>query len=229
MELNETITFPSLIIGLGILHAFDADHLLAVSSLTETMSRPRKVLAICSYWALGHGLTLLVVGASTLLLGMAAPDRLSHFAEELVGLMLICIGLQALWKLIGQTTSNDVPTSFTNQMRCTSLDKMSTVPVYGKHKSTKSAVFVGMIHGLAGSAPLLALIPLTNHESPWLGLSYLIFFSLGVLISMLAFGGFLGVIFDWLKKRVLSLLSVLHAIIAIGTICLGGYWIIGNS
>ena len=229
MELNGTITFPSLIIGLGILHAFDADHLLAVSSLTETVSRPRKVLAICSYWALGHGLTLLVVGAGSLLLGMAAPDRLSRFAEELVGLMLVCVGLQALWRLRGQAMGNDVSICFADQMHCTSLDKMSTTPIFGKNKGTKSAIFVGMIHGLAGSAPLLALIPLTNHESPWLGLSYLIFFSLGVLISMLAFGGFLGAMFDWLKKRVLSLLNVLHAIIAIGTICLGGYWIIGNS
>ena len=229
MGFSGTITFSSLVFSLGMLHAFDADHLLAVSSLTETQSRPRKVLAICSYWALGHGIILLIVGASILLLGMAVPDRLSRFAEELVGLMLVGIGLQALWRLIGRTMSDGAQKFFSKKMRRTSFAEMSHFPSCGKNKVPQRTLFVGMIHGLAGSAPLLALIPLTNQVSPWLGLVYLILFCLGVLISMLAFGGFLGVLFDWLKKRVLPLLTVLHFAIAIGTICLGGYWIIGNS
>ncbi len=83
MGFSGTITFSSLVFSLGMLHAFDADHLLAVSSLTEKLSRPRKVLALCSYWALGHGLILLIVGASVLLLGMAVPDRLSRFLKNL--------------------------------------------------------------------------------------------------------------------------------------------------
>ncbi len=121
-----------------------------------------------------------------------------------------------------------VPIFFSKKISWTSFDERSRFSGSGENKGPHSASFVGMIHGLAGSAPLLALIPLTNQESPWLGLAYLILFCLGVLISMLSFGGFLGVLVDWLRKRVLPLLTVLHFAIAIGTICLGGYWIIGN-
>ena len=229
MGFSGTLTFSSLIFGVGMLHAFDADHLLAVSSLTEKLSKPRKVLAICSYWALGHGLTLLTVGAGILLLGMAVPDRLSRFAEYLVGFMLVGIGLQALWRLVSRARGEGVAGCFIQKIRRTSSDEMKNFSSSGENKGPQSAFFVGMIHGLAGSAPLLALIPISHQKFPWLGFAYLILFCLGVLISMLAFGGFLGILFGWLKKRVFPLLTALHATIAVGTICLGGYWIIGNS
>ncbi len=52
-----------------------------------------------------------------------------------------------------------------------------------------------MIHRLAGSAALLALIPVANQGSTWFGMAYIMDFSLGVLTSMTIFGSLFGVFF----------------------------------
>ena len=86
--------------------------------------------------------------------------------------MLVGIRLQALWRLIGRTMSEGVPIFFSKKMRRTSFAEMDHFSSCEKNKDPHSPLFVGMIHGLARSALLLALIPLTNQESPWLGLAY---------------------------------------------------------
>ena len=72
--------------GGGLLHALDADHILAVSTVAAggDASR-RRVLRTALNWALGHGLSLGVVTLSVLGLGLAMPEGLSAMAELLVG------------------------------------------------------------------------------------------------------------------------------------------------
>ena len=80
-------------------------------------------------------------------------------------------------------------------------------------------MFVGLLHGTAGSAPLLAILPLSSMASPWLGFSYLLIFGLGVFISMLLFGGLLGQVFAWLKQwgnRFINGVRIMVSIISMG-------------
>jgi ABC-type nickel/cobalt efflux system permease component RcnA len=89
----------ALAFGLGMLHALDADHIAAVANLAgHGPSRPHALLT-GGLWALGHGLSLLLLGAAVLLLGMAIPERFSALAEHLIALVLIGIGLWVLWDL----------------------------------------------------------------------------------------------------------------------------------
>ena len=89
----------ALAFGLGMLHALDADHIAAVANLAGHGPSRRHALLAGGLWALGHGLSLLLLGAAVLLLGMAIPERFTALAEHLIALVLIGIGLWVLWDL----------------------------------------------------------------------------------------------------------------------------------
>ena len=86
-------------LGMGLVHALDVDHVVAVTTLSVG-GRPgiRESTGFCLKWSLGHGITLLVVGFVVLVVGMAVPAVLSQWAENLVGGVLLLIGL---WELNG--------------------------------------------------------------------------------------------------------------------------------
>ena len=94
------IPFMTAAFGLGLFHALDTDHVVAVSGMAEARFRPKNLWVLCCHWALGHGLIVLTVGTGVLLLGIAVPHGLSQFAEKLVGFILVGIGLWAIWDLL---------------------------------------------------------------------------------------------------------------------------------
>jgi len=78
---------------LGMRHATDSDHVIAVSTI---VSRERSIVKagwIGILWGIGHTLTIVVVGAAIILFGLAIPARVSLTMEFSVGLMLIVLGV----------------------------------------------------------------------------------------------------------------------------------------
>ena len=92
-------------------------------------------------------------------------------------------------------------------------------------RRSSKAVLVGMVHGLAGSAPLLALLPMAENGSQWTNLIYLVFFSMGVLFSMVIFGGLFGVILHWAQAKIFIFAFGIRMLISVCSITFGGYWI----
>jgi cytochrome c biogenesis protein CcdA len=230
MDNPSILALLSLAFGLGLLHALDADHIMAVSGLAARRPSLRNSLRFCARWAVGHGLTLLLIGSAVLLLGMAIPERLSAAAEALIGAVLIAIGLWVLWDLrcsrahLHFHDHDDLPP----HAHWHGHNQHTTQHDDDKHQHQHSAIFVGMLHGTAGSAPLLALIPLASlGHSPWLGMAYLILFSLGVLLSMFLFGGLLGSSFAWLSRRGNSVLRVTRGGVATSSMVFGIYLLQG--
>lgn len=172
-------TFFAMGLGLGVLHAFDPDHLAAVGGLTSgthgganSATGPHKKHAIwrfAMHWSLGHGGVLLAISCAVLLLGIAVPTQVSALAEQCVAFMLIAIGLGGFWKTLKPNPDTD-----------SALNR--------RHNG---ATFVGMVHGTAGSAPLLALLPITQMKEPAVGLIYVFLFGIGVTLAMMGLGGLL--------------------------------------
>jgi nickel/cobalt exporter len=189
--------------GLGSLHALDADHIAAVSGLACRKESGRyRVLRFALQWASGHGLMLMLIGGAVLLLGAAIPVALSHWAESLVGVVLVVIGVGVLRDLHRQRLHlqfhhhEGLPGhAHWQHPHPTSSGAVAT----GSPRHTHRPLLVGVIHGTAGSAPLLALLPLTVQQSPWVGMGYLLVFGFGVFVAMSLFGGLLG----WLMRRLL--------------------------
>lgn len=215
--------------GLGMLHALDADHILAVSSLSLTGRGPRPAWRFCVRWALGHGAVLLIAGVLVFLAGYAIPAAWSDYAEGVVGLVMIALGLWVLVDLRRRRLHlhfhrhDGLPAHAHWHAHRRDLDHSHTA----SHRHGHGATLVGALHGLAGSAPLLALLPLARSEAGWLGLFYLLTFSIGVLLAMLLFGGVLGRLMGWLDRRGTVWLQRLRLLVALAAIAVGGRLLLG--
>lgn len=91
------------------------------------------------------------------------------------------------------------------------------------HAHDHGAPLVGGLHGVAGSAPVVALIPITNLGSVWLGIACLLLFSLGVLLTMLLFGELLGLLMARLARLGTVFMTCIRSAVARGTIGLGAH------
>lgn len=209
--------------SLGMLHALDADHIIAVSSLSSQKPDRKKSIVYCSRWALGHAGALLSIGSAVIFLGMAIPEQLSEIAESLVGVVLILLGVYVLWDMYrkGVHLHFHHHDGMNNHAHWHSHQHDNSIHENKRHKHSHAPIFVGILHGTAGSAPLLALLPLSKMTSPWLGFSYLLLFGVGVFLSMLLFGGLLGQVFSWMNRWGNYFINGLRVLVSIISISYG--------
>ncbi len=163
-------TILPLALGLGMLHALDADHVLTVTGISANNNQWHRLLKYSSHWALGHSFSLLFIGLCVFLLGLSFNSAFSEYAELIVATILALIGIRILIESARQILGFKPD-----------LKKQSKL-------STSRAIVVGSVHGVAGTASVLALIPVSKMTEPLLALSYLMFFSIGVIFSMFIFG-----------------------------------------
>ena len=78
---------------LGMRHATDPDHVIAVSTIVSREPSIGRAGLIGALWGLGHTLTILLVGAAIILFNVAIPTRVGLSMELAVGLMLILLGI----------------------------------------------------------------------------------------------------------------------------------------
>jgi len=236
----------------GLVHALDADHVMAVSALSNRKPGVLKSLQFCLSWALGHGGTLLLLGGLFFGLGFQLPESMQVLAEASVGLLLIVIGCFSLWRIRKQKLQLQVhrhgdvvhthwqqsaaKDSHGSAVHNSSVSVLDTEPtgknqLSSKHtKDSHAPVMVGMLHGLAGSAPALALVPVLTSNGSFQGqfgiaLAYLLVFSLGVLFSMGLFGLGLGLMQQRLQSVSLRLFQYSQYLIASASILFGGFWL----
>ncbi len=206
-----------LVLGLllGIRHAFDADHLVAVTTIVSEYRNPLRAIWIGVSWGLGHTTTLFLAGGILLLLNVHIPERLALFFEFAVGIMLILLGIQTLLSfrrhkvhIHAHCHSDDEPELHQHfhiheetsehthyHSRWENMRKIVMADIIpGEHgaNSTRGALkpffrlksyIVGTVHGLAGSAALMLLV-LANIRSAGTGITYMLVFGLGTVVSM---------------------------------------------
>jgi len=155
---------PLAVLGLGLLlglrHASDPDHVVAVTTIAARTRRVLPATLLGIMWGLGHTLTLFAVGAAIILFNWAMPPRLGIGLEFCVALALIGVGLLNLKP--HRHDENEL-----GQGR----------PPAGR------AFLVGLVHGLAGSAAVALLVLATVHDPRW-ACGYLAVFALGTLMGM---------------------------------------------
>jgi high-affinity nickel permease len=91
---------------LGIRHATDADHVIAVSTIVSRYRSVKHAVAIGALWGVGHTLTILLVGGGIILFGWVIPARIGLSMELSVGLMLILLGVLNLTGILQWITNN---------------------------------------------------------------------------------------------------------------------------
>lgn len=157
--------FPLLALGLvlGIRHAADPDHVVAVAAITARTRRATPAALLGAVWGLGHTLTLVLVGAVIILFNVVVPPRVGLTLELVVALALVTVGLLNLRPAPGEGDG--------------ALGRGPGRPPAGR------AFVVGMAHGLAGSAAVALLVLATVREPLW-ACVYLLDFGFGTLVGM---------------------------------------------
>jgi hypothetical protein len=156
---------------LGLRHATEADHLAAISTIVTERRSLVSSLLVGGLWGFGHTLALLVAGVGVLLLRYQLTDRMAHALELCVGIMLVLLGANVLRALVcgGASRASDRSTAAMHS--------------HGDGWLMARPLLVGIVHGLAGSAPLL-LLTLTVISSPLAAFSYIAVFGVGSMMGM---------------------------------------------
>lgn len=220
--------FSVLILGLllGLQHAVEADHLAAVASLTTRDSNLRDAARQGTAWGLGHSLTLLLFGGTVLLIDGVIGERMSLLLESAVGLMLILLGADVLWRLWRKRVhfhvhSHDTETHFHAHSH-SSLVSHAADPHQHRHKRKLPlrSLIVGMVHGMAGSAALI-VFALGSVQSIWEGLAYIAIFGIGSIVGMTALAVSISLPLRWSARSLTWVHNGLTAVLGLFTVALG--------
>ena len=209
-------------LSLGLLHAFDADHIMAVSSLSTRKFSAKQLALFCGRWAIGHGATVCVLASILILFDWQLSESAALWAERLIGAMLLSVGLLIVFRCF-----KPEPT-LTLRAHHHDDGTRHTHLVISNHHENHLPVLVGIVHGVAGSGPLLALLPSLMAKAPFVGVAYVLIFSLGVLLSMICFGLVLGLVQINLQQHSERLFRYAKAALGVGASVLGGFWLAGS-
>lgn len=216
---------------LGIKHALDADHLIAVSTIVSEHKSLKWASLIGAFWGLGHTATLFVVGLLVIGLRLTIPPRVALGLEFLVALMLVILGINILWRSfraekIHLHTHSHSPTTHTHFHIHGEREESHVHP--HPFRAMRKPFFVGMVHGLAGSAALMLLV-LTTIPSPLAGLIYIVIFGFGSVGGMLVLSSLIGLPFVLTAQKFASLNGWIRLLAGVASTSFGLFlgWDIG--
>jgi hypothetical protein len=190
MPVLEFITSSGLGSLLGMRHALEPDHLAAVSTLVTGERNSYKAALLGACWGLGHTFALIAVGAVLVVLRAEMPVRIADAFEFCVALMLIGLGLRAIYLAARQGAAGPAHIHHHG----VTVHVHQGVPAHihiGAWTLARRPLLVGAVHGLAGSGALTALV-LTTLPSTTARLTYMVVFGLGSTLGMAALSGLLG-------------------------------------
>jgi hypothetical protein len=205
-DLSNLASLLALGFFLGMRHATDADHIIAIATIVSRQRTLRGSAMIGAAWGVGHTLTILVVGSAIILFGVVIPPQLGLAMELAVGLMLVLLGITTLIGM-GQALQGTTSTLFGATGHFHSHDgpfaHLRRAPddrVDGRRENELTAqlgdearigfynwlrpLVVGIVHGLAGSAAVALLILAVVREPAW-AIAYLLLFGVGTIGGMM--------------------------------------------
>jgi ABC-type nickel/cobalt efflux system permease component RcnA len=194
---------------LGMRHATDSDHVIAVSTIVSRERDVRHAATIGMFWGIGHSITLLVVGGAMVVFGVVIPQRLGLSLELCVALMLIVLGVLNLRVALRTFRAKSMLTlrQYHDHPHChgdyihahphghapeTHGHSDESVPParldrrFGRSKAYRALrpTIIGIVHGLAGSAAVALLVLPIIREPLW-ALMYLLVFGAGTIAGMM--------------------------------------------
>lgn len=192
----------------GTIHAFDVDHIVAMATFSDQQTKKKHILYYAFKWGVGHGGILLILGMLLIFVGFQLPSWFVHYSEIMVGVVLIYLGAKLLLML--------------HNKGLFSVHQSLEKPVKALKGHDHTPLFIGMLHGVAGSAPLLALLPNMAETQFLLHISL---FSIGCLFGMFCFGYVFGSYQVHIKQTKEAVAKVFTQLLGLGSIGLGTFWL----
>jgi high-affinity nickel-transport protein len=179
---------------LGMRHATDADHVVAVTTIVSQQRSVARAAAVGALWGAGHTATIVLVGGAILLFRIVIPPRLGLAMEFAVAVMLVLLGVRSLRSVRRSQTSAG--------------------------SSRVGPVAVGFVHGLAGSA-FVAMLVLTAIGSPVVGVAYLLVFGVGTVAGMTLVTAVIAVPSVYATSRVSGAQRYVQLAAGVASVCFG--------
>lgn len=175
----------------GLRHAFEPDHLSAVATLSAETRGLKRGALVGAVWGLGHTISLVVVGIVLIAIGGVLPEKLAAGFELAVAAMLVVLGVRAIWR------------------RPDDAHHHHAGPTHAWRP-----LAVGLLHGLAGSGALTALV-FAQLPGAVERIAYIACFGLGSVGGMAVASAFAGASFSRAPLRLRRTLTVAAGAVSI--------------
>lgn len=174
-------------------HAFESDHLAAIGTLaTDGKATPKRLAFLGASWGMGHTTTLFVVSLAVILFGVILTERFAAGLEFAIGIMLIGLGAQVFYKLYKARVHFHVHEHGDGKRHFHAHSHAGETAIHKdsdhshKHRIfSLRAYLIGLAHGAAGSAGLVALAAAAT-QSALTAMSYILVFGIGSILGMAA-------------------------------------------
>jgi ABC-type nickel/cobalt efflux system permease component RcnA len=191
---------------LGLKHATDPDHVVAVTTFVSEQKSLVRSCWIGAFWGAGHTISLTVAGLAVILFKINIPQWMETRLEFAVAVMLVVLGARVLYKTWNQKLElHRHPHSHAPGMSPHVHWHVHARGPQHEHSGWLHVglrpLLVGMVHGAAGSGALMLLVLSTIH-SGLQALLYIAVFGLGSIAGMLVISALLALPMQWLGKRV---------------------------
>jgi high-affinity nickel-transport protein len=225
---------------LGFRHGLDYDHIAAITDISSVQSKPRDAMRYGLLYVAGHATTVALLGAAAVAFRIALPPASDRWAERLVGVTLLALGIYVLGTFFRPSTHTHVPKTRITLLingalwihwRLTRLfggTRVEAPQVFKDGYGTTSTFLVGVIHGLGAETPtqILLFLMAANLGGTAVGLLGLLAFIVGLLaMNTLMCASVTGLFSVTLARpkalRALTLVTSAYSII-VGTIFLIG-------
>lgn len=194
---------------LGMRHATDPDHVIAVTAIVSRERQIGKSAWIGAFWGIGHTLTIFLVGAAIILFDFVIPPRVGLSMELAVGVMLILLGLVNIKSFLQSMPGTNPgahevvhshphshgdyihshphghnPENHRHAPNQTPLARIDRLLSNFQSYRPLRPLIVGIVHGLAGSAAVALLVLATIRNPRW-AIAYLLVFGVGTVAGMM--------------------------------------------
>lgn len=184
----------------SMLHVISGpDHLAAV--VPFAIEAKKKAWKVGLSWSFGHLAGMMAIGALFAAFGDLIPvDQISNYGEQLVGLVLIGVGVSALYKIFRKKKahkhlhvhSEHSPMIHSHEHDHSHERSHRHVHPKSMKQSNKASFSIGILHGVAGIAHFLLFLPILGFEETSDSVTYIIGFGLGIVVAMVSFAFVLG-------------------------------------
>jgi ABC-type nickel/cobalt efflux system permease component RcnA len=207
----------------GLMHAFEPDHILAVTTIVSQRTTLLPAVKDGIFWGLGHTSTIFLVGIIMIVFKVNIPAGAFSYFEAAVGVMLILVASYRLF--IFMRDEQTALTFHRHKHEHAGENKHLHTHIHLKGKNLHKASYgIGIVHGLAGSGALVVLV-MTQIESVANSILYLVIFGLGSIVGMSLVAGIFSVPFS--KKLMQSkLLRTILIVVSSGVCFVYGCYVI---
>ncbi len=224
--------------ALGLKHATEADHLVAVTTIVSEQRSILRSAMVGVLWGVGHTAALALAGLLIIVLHVQVPARVAALFELAVAAMIVLLGARMLYLLFRGRERVHVHTHRHGADTHAHLhfhdDAEAHAPAQphphdaAGHRGLTGwrPVLIGMVHGLAGAAalPLLVLTEVMRGNAPAIGFAYLLIFGVGSIFGMLLMTTLISLPFVMTGARFERILTPMRFAVGLTSIAFGIYY-----